>query len=346
MKQKPTFNFCTIYSAVAMLIGFFLSCTKTGDILSDNYPSPKIYWTGSGEIIRIPEAGQYPYEIDEENQKVYITLGFSTSGLKNREAFTVNFVMEPDTIRHLQQEGILANVTELAPDMVDFPTAATVEAGNDGTTIQLSLDMNLLANHSDDTLALAIRLDSPSHYELNPALSTAIILVNYRSIIGISCPVDEPLLGRIFIPFETSDDINSWGYGGLQPIPTTPNRLTVSRNNDDGYGIAVKWDQSFDLAEYPYLAMRVYDEPEDGAWLLKFYNGLADYVLRPENGSYKQLSDGSRIYYWNFAEATGLSGTVFSNIQVVVEGSNGQSLTYGWVKTYQEQEIILQCVTE
>src|SRR5690606_34906921 len=180
-------------------------------------------------------------------------------------------------------------------------------------------DMTMLADNEDDTFALAIRLNSPSRYELNPALSTAIILINYRSIIGISCPDDAPLPGRIFIPFETSDDVNGCDYGGLEPEPNAPNQLTTTRNNDDGYGIAGKWDQSFNLDEHPYLAMRVYSEPENGAWLLKFYNGLADYVIRPENGSYRQLPDGSRIYYWNFAEATGLSGEVFSNIQVVVE---------------------------
>lgn len=346
MKQKPTFNFYTLYGAIALLAGIFLSCTKTGDIISDDYPSPKIYWTGSGEIIRIPEADRYPYQIDEENQKVYITIGLSTSGLRDRDAFTVNLVMDRDTIRHLQQEGILSNTTELEPDMVNFPPSATIESGKDGTTIRLSMDMTLLADHEDDTLALAIRLDSPSNYELNPALSTAIILINYRSIIGISCPDDVPSPGRIFIPFKTSEDVGGWDYGGLQPVLNAAEQLTITRNNDDGYGIAVKWDQSFNLDEYPYLAMRVYDEPEDGAWLLKFYNGFADYVLRPENGSYRQLSDGSRIYYWNFAETTGLSGEVSSNIQVVIEGSNGQSLTYGWLKTYQQQDIILQCITE
>lgn len=346
MKQEPTFNFYSICGTAALLIGFLLSCTKTGNIIADDYPNPKIYWTGSGEIIRIPESDRYPYKIDEENQKVYITLGFSTSGLKNRDAFTVNLVVDRDTIHQLQQEGVLPNTIDLEPDMIDIPPSATVEQGKDGALIQLSLDMTALADHEDDTLALAIRLDSPSQYELNPALSTAIILINYRAIIGISCPDDEASPGRIFIPFETSEDVNGWDYGGLQPVPGAPGQLTITRNNDDGYGIAVKWDQLFNLDEYPYLAMRVYEEPTDGVWLLKFYNGLADYVLRPENGTYKQLSDGSRIYYWNFAEATGLSGEVSSNIQVVIEGPNGQSLTYGWLKTYQQQDIILQCITE
>ena len=345
MQRNPLLRFF-IVGLMYLAIGITQSCTKTGHILEDNYPNPVIYWTGSGEIIRVPQADQYRYTIDEENQKVHITLGFSSSGLKDREAFTINLVVDRDTIQRLQEEGVLENVTELNPDMFEIPPSATVEQGNDGALVSLSLDMAALVGHEDETLALAIRLDTSSPYEINPELATAIILVDYRSIIGVSCPDDETLPGRIFLPFETPEDMNTWDYGGLQANLDASHRLTITRNNDDGYGIAARWDQTFNLDEYPYLAMRVYHEPDNGAWLLKFYNGLADYVLRPENGAYKQLPDGSRIYYWNFAEATGLSGQVSSNVQIVIEGPSGQSLSYAWLKTYQEQEIILQCVSE
>ncbi len=345
MKWLTSFKYRYL-AALSMGFGLILSCTETGGIIDDDYPVPQIYWTGNGEFARIPESNSYPFVVDEENKRILITLGFSSSGLQDRDAFTVNFALDREAIGNLQEQGSLNHAIELAPEVIELPPPATVAQGEEGALVQIALNMDALGGFDDDILAFAVRLESASKYPINPDLATLVVLVNYRGVVGVFCPDDAPAPGRVFIPFETADDINAWQYGGLTPSQQGEKQVTITRNNDDGYGIAVKWDQSLNLADYPHLAMRVYDTPANGAWLLKLYDGLADHVIRPENGAYKELEDGSRIYYWNLAEASRRTGELNANIQVVIEGPNGESLTYGWIKSYPEQEIILQCVSE
>lgn len=331
-----------IFSALLML-----SCTKSGEFIDDTYPRPLIYWTGSGEALTIPSSGIPNYRVDEEEGKIYITLGLSRSGISERGAFTVNIVPDQDTVQQLLQNGGLPEGTiALDPAAYSVPSSVEVRAEEDGGLLEVVLDMNELSEIDREILALALRLSAPSEYAVNPKLETKLMLINYRSVVGIACPVDEAMPGRIFQTFPDQEAVNTWEYGGLAPDFNGPDRMTITRNNDDGYGIAVKWGQTYNVDEYPVWAMRVYDTPDNGGWLIKFFDGSADYVLRPENGSFKELADGSRIYYWNVPEITGLSGEVSSNFQIVIEGPRDQSLSYGWLKSFAETEIIEQCIEE
>lgn len=336
-------HYIVLLLSMTLLLG---ACTKSGEIIDDNYPEPLIYWSGGSNQINVPASGYANYRIDTLSRQVYITLGIARSGLGNLAPFRVGLVPDPDTVNSLIQTGQLQNAIPLAPDAYTLPETVEVEEGREGAVFNLVLNMDELENIDREVLALGIRLDNPSLYEINAQQGTAVLLINYRGVVGISCPPDENMPGRIFNTYKTSDEMNTWDYGGFDARFEGTDRITITRNNDDGYGIAVKWSQEFNLDDFPIFAMRVYETPENGIWYLKFYDGSSDRVIRPENGTYKDLPDGSRIYYWNFPEETGLQGPVESNIQVVVEGARDQSLSYGWIKTFAEEEIVVQCIDE
>src|SRR5690554_1345196 len=110
-KQHP------IYSLLLLGIVCLLSaCTKSAEIIDDNYPPPLIYWTGSGEQLKVPATGYRNYVIDTVNRKVYISLGIARSGLEDGARFDVELIPDPDTINSLIQSGGLQNTIPLPPD--------------------------------------------------------------------------------------------------------------------------------------------------------------------------------------------------------------------------------------
>jgi len=328
---------------------FILSCTKTGSLVKpDLLPGAMVYIGGSDQLINIPEAKgrNATYEIDQLNQQVIVNLVVGRSGFQEKEGFTAEVVVSNDSVSNLISSGKLDNVILLNSSMYILDETVNVQPKTDGGVIQLKLNMKEIGDIGKKRLALGIKIQNPSKYTVNPKFEQAILLIDYRAIVGIACQPDVDAEGRIFFDFQNEGSLEPWFGGGVDFKFIGPGKVQAVRNNNDGYGLAVLRDNAYtyNLGTHPVVAIRVYETPTEGAWWVRFYDGTKDHDLQPADAIVKPVSDGSKIYYWNMPQRTGLTGVQKTNVMTVVIGARGQSLTFGWIKSYEEEVVVDQCI--
>lgn len=331
-------------------LSLLLCCTKTGTIIKPELlPAGMIYIGGAGEMINVPEAQKrnVSYVLDETNNEVVVSLVIGRSGFQDKEAFSVDVTVDNDSVSKLIEAGKLDNVMLMEDKMYTLDKRVMVEAKTDGGVLQLRLNRTEIGEIGKKKLALGIRIRNPSKYTVNPKFEQAILLIDYRALVGIPCVPDVNAGGRIFFDFPNAGSRDPWYDGGVESTFIQPGKIKLTRNNDDGYGLFVLRDNNFtyNLGTHPILAIHVYETPSEGSWWVRFYDGTKDHDLQPADATVKALGDGSSIYYWNMPQKTGLSGIVKSNVMVVVIGTRGQSITHGWIKTYDEEVVIEQCIS-
>src|SRR5215217_1600329 len=168
-----------------------LSCTKTGEVFDDaELPSAKIYLPATG-VINIPQTINKNYNLDVVNKMLTVNIGVGRSGLEKREAFNAKLTVNSDTIAKLIQSGVLNNTVEMDVSVYALPSEINVANDQDGETFQITLDLNQASKYVGKKTALAIQISDPSKYEVNPALNTVILVLDYLDLIGKPSFVDD-----------------------------------------------------------------------------------------------------------------------------------------------------------
>lgn len=116
------------------------------------------------------------------NNNINIVLGVYRSGLQALDGYSVSIVTEPETVNQLITDNTLTNAVLLPDDTYSIPTSITVPSGEREAVFYLTIDRNVLLNnypsYIDMNLILAVSITNPTKYELNPALSTTIVVVD------------------------------------------------------------------------------------------------------------------------------------------------------------------------
>ncbi len=175
-----------------------LACTKTAEIVNPEIlPAPQVYITGANEILKVPGTNTVgSYSFDKETMKIYVDLGVGRSGASKREAFSVPISVNMDTVSRLIQT-LGDDYLPFPDDLIRVPEELDVQAGEDGVSFLVELDLARADEYVGKTLVLAVDLGSPSNYSLNASGSTKIIYFNYLDLLGLPTFVDE-FSGRDF----------------------------------------------------------------------------------------------------------------------------------------------------
>src|SRR5690606_2410012 len=169
-----------------------LACTKTAEIVNPEIlPAPQVYITGANEILKVPGTNTVgSYSFDKETMKIYVDLGVGRSGASKREAFSVPISVNMDTVLRLIQT-LGDDYLPFPDDLIRVPEKLDVQAGEDGVSFLVELDLARADEYVGKTLVLAVDLGNPSNYSLNASGSTKIIYFNYLDLLGLPTFVDE-----------------------------------------------------------------------------------------------------------------------------------------------------------
>lgn len=195
------------------------------------------------------DSATYNYSVDAANNKVNVKLSAATGTvvngtLKNKAnatAYTVDIVVDNDTIQKMLSAGTLNPATDvlLPASTYTIPSKLSVPAGQiAGGAFNLSVDIDQLKSpaYRDKNLVLAVKIANPSAYDLNPALTTTIISINVNQL--VMGPAND--VSSLYITNNTSPFKNS----GLKPGQTrwgnltgwTANAALMSHAGFGGYG--------------------------------------------------------------------------------------------------------------
>jgi hypothetical protein len=142
--------------------------------INNQYPVP----TGT-------DSSTWNYSIDKAKGKLNITLGASLSG-PGLEAYGVDIKVNNDTIQKLFNAKLLDPATNviMPSTMFTIPGNLEVAKGKRSGFFTLSIDYALLksAIYRNKFLLVSIGFSNARTYELNTALSSAIVVVDVSKI--------------------------------------------------------------------------------------------------------------------------------------------------------------------
>lgn len=147
--------------------------------------------------------------------------------------------------------------------------------------------------------------------------------------------------GRMFELFTEATTLDKWEtqYNFTSEF-LEEGKVRITMGGIDGYGIFARGNVTYNVTEYPVLAMKIFASPPDAQWLLKLSDGTVDVIAKGSlaEGT-KNMPDGSKVYYWDFNDISTWTEEKTTNIQIAVEGST-QPLTFGWIKTFASADAI------
>jgi Domain of unknown function (DUF1735) len=197
IKHRALYFLCgalAIGTALATTLG---GCAKEAGNL--NYGTPVIYMpqsiqsgTTTSIVYNVPsglDSATYNFIIDSVNNKLDIVLGVLRSGKAANGAFSVAILTNPDTVNTAIANGSLVGNPDPTDTIVLLPSSAyslpatvSVPAGSSQTTFYLSVDLTQLKALSGKKAALAVYLDKPSTYQLNPVNSETIVVIDVNAL--------------------------------------------------------------------------------------------------------------------------------------------------------------------
>lgn len=166
-----------------------ISCEKDANEIEYGFPviympQASIFSGGLNNDYPVPGPNSISpnYVVDSVNHNVEITLGVYRAGLQVLEAFSVEVFVNADTLTSIFADSLYANSALLPADLYTFPSTVSVEAGSREAVFKLTLDQAKLnsdyAALKGKKLVVAIGIKNPTKYELNPSLSTTIVLID------------------------------------------------------------------------------------------------------------------------------------------------------------------------
>ena len=180
-------------SMILAALLFFFGCTK--DDASMDYGFTKIYMPqsvvrsgGTNNQYPVPtgtDSSTWNYTVDKVKGKLNITLGASLSG-PGVEAYSVDIKVNNDTIQKLLSAKLLDPATNviMPSSMFTIPSSLEVAKGKRSGFFTLSIDYAMLKSvaYRNKFLLVSIGFSNAKTYELNAALSSAIVVVDVNKI--------------------------------------------------------------------------------------------------------------------------------------------------------------------
>ena len=180
-------------SMILAALVFFFACTK--DDAKMDYGFTKIYMPqsvirsgGTNNQYPVPtgtDSSTWNYSIDKAKGKLNITMGASLSG-PGVGAYGVDIKVNNDTIQKLFNAKLLDPATNIImpTSMFTIPANLEVAQGKRSGFFTLSIDYALLksAPYRNKFLLVSIGFSNARTYELNAALSSAIVVVDVSKI--------------------------------------------------------------------------------------------------------------------------------------------------------------------
>lgn len=193
--SKMAYGFSKIYmpQAISLSAG-----------VNNNYPVP------SGT-----DSSTYNYYISSKDNKVNVILGTYLSG-PAIEPYSVDISVDNDTVQQMFATQILDTTYMLMPaGMYSLPARLDV-TGRSGT-FDLAIDIAQLKSdtYKGKKLVLAVKIANPTKFELNPALSTTIVMVDVDAlVIGPAINITSSYIknpGNPFIAAAMQPGQSRWG---------------------------------------------------------------------------------------------------------------------------------------
>lgn len=196
--SKKEYGFSRIFMPQAIV--------KSGGA-NNNYPVP----SGS-------DSSTFNFSVNPATNKVEIILGATLSG-PQRGAYSVNIEVDQDTVQALLASKVFDPAVHqpMPASMYRMPERLDVAEGAKSGSFKLELDIPQLKQSAyvGKVLLLAVQLASPSAYELNPALSTTLVVVDVNAlVIGPAVNVTGQYIknpGNPFVAEARWSSNNRWG---------------------------------------------------------------------------------------------------------------------------------------
>lgn len=125
------------------------------------------------------------YTIDksagEGKELINIYLGVSRSGMEAFKSYSVDLIVDNDTVMKAMQKGLFADGVLLEKNAYTIPSRITVPDGKNSASFFLTLDKAILSadnRYAGKKLILAIKIQNPSRYKINTSLATTMIIVS------------------------------------------------------------------------------------------------------------------------------------------------------------------------
>lgn len=127
------------------------------------------------------------YTNDTVKNIISINLGVYRSGLDDLKGFTVNVAADVDTTNQIIGTGTIPNAVLLPSDVYTLPGQVMVADGQRQSSFYLTIDRaKLIAKYSNyvgKKLLLTIRISNPTNYNLIPALSKTLLIIDAKTFI-------------------------------------------------------------------------------------------------------------------------------------------------------------------
>ena len=190
-------NITTAFLLSAILSASLTSCRK--DDSKKEFGFSKIYMPqaiaksgGTNNLYPVPsgiDSSTYNYRVNTTDKKIDVILGATLSG-PSTEAYSVDIKVNNDTVQRMLSTKVLDSTHMLMPaSMYSLPTSLDVSKGSRSGTFNLAIDIAQLKmnTYAGKKLVLAVKLDNSTKaalkYELNPALSTTIVVVDVNALV-------------------------------------------------------------------------------------------------------------------------------------------------------------------
>jgi|SRR6185437_8968712 len=185
------YHFFLCFITLAILSG----CEKEASSL--DYGAPLVYMpqsmqSGTSIVYNVPsglDSATYNYVIDSPDNKLNIVLGVLRSGKAANNAFSVAILTNPDTVTTAIANGSLVESPDPTDSIVLLPSSAyslpatvSVPSGSNQSTFYLSVDLTQLKALRGKKAAVAVYLDKPSSYQLDPTSAETIVLIDVKAL--------------------------------------------------------------------------------------------------------------------------------------------------------------------
>jgi len=187
------------------------SCQQTEVVLTD-YPDEIIYLpaalNGIYNIDNLPtktlfdptSGNPYKFTVNIDVNEFNIPLSVFRSGIKLKDAISVDIAINTDTITKLITQGTLISTEILPATMFKINSSVNVESGKNVGTFNLNLDLkSLKTNAPTKKYAIAINISSKAR-KSNPLYNTVIIIIDTKIMIptaNFSFVVDQTTSSKI-----------------------------------------------------------------------------------------------------------------------------------------------------
>jgi hypothetical protein len=191
MKRKY-FAYKSLLMTIVVILFTFTSCEYEEVPGNVKYPEQTIYmpaaYSGVYDIsvandpVAVPTNGVVTrYSIDHTANKLNIPLGVYRSGVTSKGEFSVDIVLNNDTVAQMINLGSLVSTEILPSNMISMPSSIKIIDGSDISRFDLSIDLDFIKSNVDKQYAIGVRISS-SERKSNPKLSTTIVLIKSNAI--------------------------------------------------------------------------------------------------------------------------------------------------------------------